>query len=69
MDFVMPASSSPPPPTHRIAVLMSPDGRFLLCRDCSLSIQFPDGARFDAVARQFESHQCSSASVDGNQKT
>ena len=65
MDYVMPASSAPPSPAHRIAILMAPDGRFLQCRDCNLSFQFPDGAHFDTVARQFESHLCSSAPVDG----
>jgi len=65
MDAVMSASGSPPPPAHRIAVLMSPEGRFLQCRDCNLIFQFPDGAHFNAVAKQFASHLCS-ASVDGN---
>ena len=64
----MSASSSRLPPAHRIAILMSPDGRFLQCRDCNLTIQFPEGARFDAVAKQFESHLCSSASADGSQE-
>jgi hypothetical protein len=68
MDAVMSASGSPPPPAHRIAVLMSPEGRFLQCRDCNLIFQFPDGAHFNAVAKQFASHLCSSASVDGNQE-
>ena len=61
MDYLMSANSSPPPP-HRIAILMSPEGRFLQCRDCNLSFQFPGGAHFDIVARQFESHLCSLAS-------
>jgi len=51
------ASSSPPPP-HRIGILMSPVGRFLQCRDCQLSYTFPDGVKFGAIAKQFESHLC-----------
>jgi len=68
MDYVMSASSSPPPPAHRIAVLLSAEGRFLQCRDCNLTFQFPDGAHFNTVAKQFEPHPCSSASVDGDQE-
>jgi hypothetical protein len=68
MDYVMSASSSPPPPAHRIAVLLSAEGRFLQYRDCNLTFQFPDGAHFNTVAKQFEPHLCSSASVDGDQE-
>ena len=52
----MPASSSPP---HRIAILMSGGGRFLECRDCLLSFEFPDGAQFSTTAKHFEFHRCS----------
>jgi hypothetical protein len=55
----MPASSSTSPP-HRVAILMSPAGRFLQCRDCQLSFPFPAGAHYDATVKQFESHLCSS---------
>ena len=55
----MPASSSPPLSSpHRIAMLMSPVGRFLQCRDCQLSYTFPGGVKFAAIAKQFESHLC-----------
>jgi hypothetical protein len=66
-DFIMqelecatPAGSSPPP--HRLAILMSPDGRFLQCRKCDLTIAFPAGVKYDIVADQFEGHHCGSAS-------
>ena len=52
------ASSSPPPSSHRIGLLMSPVGRCLQCRDCTLSFDFPDGAQYGAIAQQFESHLC-----------
>jgi hypothetical protein len=54
----MPTSSSPPPSPHRIGILMSAVGRFLVCRDCQLSYTFPDEETFDAIAKQFESHLC-----------
>jgi hypothetical protein len=37
---------------------MSPVGRFLQCQDCQLTYTFPDGARFDKIEMQFESHLC-----------
>jgi hypothetical protein len=40
-----PAISSPS--LHRIAILMSPDGRFLQCRDCQLIVAFIAGAHYD----------------------
>jgi hypothetical protein len=52
------SASSFPPPFHRIAILMSQAGRFLECRDCLLSFEFPAGARHDATAKQFDSHLC-----------
>jgi len=52
-------SSSRPPPPHRIAVIMSPVGRFLQCSACKLSYVFPDGAQFGTIAKQFEVHTCS----------
>jgi hypothetical protein len=54
----MSASTSPQPPSHRIAVLMAPEGRFLQCRDCQLSFAFPAGAQYAATARRFRSHLC-----------
>lgn len=58
----MSASSSPPSSPHRIGLLMSPVGRFLECKDCHVSFEFPDGAGFDAVAKQFQSLLCGSPS-------
>ncbi len=55
----MPANSFLPP--HRIAVLMSPVGRFLECRDCRLCFNFPLGEHYDAVAKQFEAQSCRSS--------
>lgn len=52
----MSARGSPPASPHRLGILMSPVGRFLECRDCHVNFEFPDGAQFDAVARQFQSH-------------
>ena len=55
----MSASSSPPPsPPHRIAIIMSPEGRFLQCRDCQLTYTFPDGLKFGVIAKQFDTHAC-----------
>jgi hypothetical protein len=54
----MSASSSSLPPPHRIAVIMSPVGRFLQCSDCKLSYVFPDGVQFGTIAEQFGSHSC-----------
>jgi hypothetical protein len=39
---------------------MSPVGRFLECRDCGLTFEFPDGTQFDAVAKQFQLQLCGS---------
>jgi hypothetical protein len=54
----VPDSSAPPPSSHHIGILMSPVGRFLECRDCQMSFEFPVGTQFDAVAKQFQSHLC-----------
>jgi hypothetical protein len=45
--------------SHCIAILMSGAGRFLVCRDCHLSFEFPAAAHYDTTAKQFESHPCS----------
>ena len=52
------SASSSPPPAHRIGILMSPVGRCLRCKDCTLSFDFPDGAQYGAIVKQFESHLC-----------
>ena len=56
----MSARSFSSPSSHRISILMSPAGRFLLCRDCELRFQFPDGVKYGAIAKQFEFHSCGS---------
>jgi len=57
----MSASTPPSLSPHRISILMSPAGRCLQCRDCSLSFDFPDGAPYGLVAKQFEFHSCGSS--------
>ena len=37
---------------------MSPEGRFLQCRDCQLTYTFPDGLKFGVIAKQFDAHSC-----------
>jgi hypothetical protein len=59
LEYAMSASTSVPPP-HRISILMFAAGRFLVCRDCELRLGFPAGARYDTIAKEFESHSCSS---------
>jgi hypothetical protein len=54
------ASSCASPSSHRIGILMSPAGRSLVCSDCKLSVQFPDGAQYGATAKQFVFHSCGS---------
>jgi hypothetical protein len=39
---------------------MCPEGRFLCCKNCHLSIEFPNGAPYLTIAHQFASHPCSS---------
>jgi len=46
------------PSTHRIGVLTLPAGRYLECRDCLLRFNFPTGAQYDVIAKQFQSHLC-----------
>jgi hypothetical protein len=50
-----------PFPLHRIAILMSVEGRFLECQNCFLRIEFAAGAHYEVIAKQFESHSCSCA--------
>ena len=44
--------------SHPIGILMSAAGRFVVCIDCHLSVEFPAGAHYNIIARQFESHVC-----------
>ena len=59
LKYAMEAAGSRLDP-HRVGVLMSSKGRFLECISCRLSIEFPDGAPFDTISKQFASHPCSS---------
>ena len=52
------SSSTLTPPRHHIAILMAASGRFLVCRECHLSLEFPSGAHYDTIAKQFESRSC-----------
>src|ERR1700719_840696 len=56
----VPSSSSSSSRSHRITIVVSPDGRFLQCGECKLRVRFPDAARYGATAKQFESHPCGS---------
>ena len=47
-------------PSHRIAILMSAEGRFLECLNCLLRVPFTSGAHYEVIAKQFDSHSCSS---------
>lgn len=58
------SASSFRPCAHRLAILMSPVGRFLQCRDCHLSFEFPAETHYNAIAKQFESHLCGSFPVE-----
>ena len=49
---------SPAPSPNRFAILMSPAGRFLECLNCRSAIEFPHGALYETVAKEFESHSC-----------
>lgn len=60
------SSSSSRPPRHFIGILMSANGRFLMCRDCSLTFEFVAGERFDAIAQKFDSFLCAGPSETDN---
>jgi len=60
LEHAVSKATSSPPPHHRIGILMSRTGRFLKCRDCQIIFNFPDGAQFGSIAKQFESHLCGS---------
>ncbi len=57
----MSANHSPQGCVHRVAILMSPAGRFLECRDCLLTFNFPVGEPYKTIVKQFELHGCESA--------
>ena len=51
----------PTRPSHSFSIRMSAAGRFLVCRACQLSFEFPSGQPYLRVAKQFESLFCGSA--------
>jgi hypothetical protein len=60
LDSAMSANRPPPLSSHRIAIVMSPLGRVLECRDCLLSFSFLIGEQYDAVAKRFDAQLCRS---------
>ena len=50
-------------PSHSVSILMSAVGRFLVCRTCQLSFEFPSGETYLTVAKQFESQSCGRAAI------
>ena len=59
LKYAMSASGTPSFP-HPIGILMAVAGRFVVCVGCHLRVEFPAGAHFDIIARQFDSHLCGS---------
>ena len=45
--------------THRIAIQMAAQGRFLICLDCELRFEFPFETSYLATAEQFTPIPCS----------
>jgi len=62
LKYAMSSSISTPLP-HHIGILVCAKGRFLMCRECELSFEFPAGKHYDTIAKEFESHLCSSPSL------
>jgi hypothetical protein len=50
-------------PSHRLGILMSAAGRFLVCRACQLSFEFPFGVPYLTITKQFESQFCGNAPI------
>jgi hypothetical protein len=48
-------------PSHRVAILMAAEGRFLECLNCRLRIRFSAGTQYEVIVRQFDSHLCGSS--------
>jgi hypothetical protein len=55
MKYAMLASSVSSS-SHPVGTLMSAAGRFVVCINCHLNVEFPAGAHYEIIARQFESH-------------
>ena len=60
------SASSVAQSSHPVGVRMSGAGRFVACIDCRLSVEFPAGAHYDTIAKQFESHSCGSPSLSND---
>ena len=50
-------------PSHRIGILMSAAGRYLVCSACQLSFEFPFGLPYLTITKQFASQSCGSAPI------
>lgn len=60
------SASSVAQSSHPVGVRLSGAGRFVACIDCRLSVEFPAGAHYDTIAKQFESHSCGSPSLSND---
>ena len=56
-------------PSHRIGILMSAAGRYLVCSACQLSFEFPFGVPYLTITKQFESQSCGSAPIPDKSTT
>jgi len=53
------------PAAHRLATLLTPDGkRFLICVVCQVLFPFPWNGSYEAASRQFDSQVCTPANED-----
>ncbi len=52
--------------THRIAIQMAAQGRFLICLDCELRFEFPFETPYLAIAEQFAPFPCGVSPMDRN---
>ncbi len=60
LEIAISASNSTlTPPPHHIGILMCAAGRFVQCMTCKLTLEFPQGAQYDAVVREMGCHSCS----------
>jgi hypothetical protein len=50
-------------PSHRIGILISAAGRYLVCSACQLSFEFPSGVPSLTITKQFESQFCGGAPI------
>jgi hypothetical protein len=50
-------------PSHRLGILMSVSGRYLVCSACQLGFEFPFGVPYLTISKQFESQPCGIAPI------